>query len=128
MHFYYFNNKHLASHCKQEKFIEELNPADQGDYQSKVYSSLASSIFNGNANVAELLLTKTTLPVDFQGRTGNTALMFAAQWGQMASVEYLLKNGADTGITNTQGETALSLAMKNGHRDVVVLLRSYGAQ
>lgn len=93
-----------------------------------MYNSLATSIFSGNANIAELLLTKTTLPVDFQGRTGNTALMFAAQWGQLASADYLLKSGADVSVVNAQGDTALSLALKNGHRDVVLLLRKFGAQ
>jgi ankyrin repeat protein len=77
--------------------------------------------------VAEVLLTKTSLPIDHQGRTGNTALMFAAQWGQTASVEYLLKASADVTLTNANGDTALSLAMKNGHRDIAVLLRAYGA-
>lgn len=93
-----------------------------------MYNSLATSIFTGHANVAELLLTKTALPIDFQGRTGNTALMFAAQWGQQASVDYLLKTGADVSVVNAQGDTALSLALKNGHRNVALLLRQYGAQ
>jgi ankyrin repeat protein len=111
----------------QEKFIETLDPSSSGTYHAQVYTSLASAIFSGNSNVAELLLTKTTLPIDHQGRTGNTALMFAAQWGQAASVEYLLKSGADVTLTNADGDTALALAMKNGQRDIAVLLRSYGA-
>lgn len=104
-----------------------MDPSSSGTYQAQVYTSLASAIFSGNTNVAEVLLTKTSLPIDHQGRTGNTALMFAAQWGQTASVEYLLKASADVTLTNANGDTALSLAMKNGHRDIAVLLRAYGA-
>jgi len=110
-----------------EEYIAKLDPSSVGTYNAQVYTSLATSIFNGHVNVAEVLLTKTSLPVDFQGVTGNSALMFAAQWGQLEAVDYLLKAAADVALTNASGDTALSLAMKGGHREVAELLRSYGA-
>lgn len=110
----------------QEAFIASLDAASSITYNTQIYASLATSIFHGSNNVAEVLLTKTALPVNFQGQTGNTALMFAAQWGNRAMVQYLLDNGADVGLKNTAGESAVALALKNGHRDIAVLLRSYG--
>lgn len=111
----------------QEEYIRALDPASTGDYNTQVYTSLATSIFAGHANVAQILLSKTSLPIDFAGQTGNTALLFASLWGQLSSVQYLLDNGADFAVENTLGETALSVALKNGHRDVVLLLRAAGA-
>lgn len=105
-----------------------MDPSSVGSYYAQVYASLATSIFNGHVNVAEVLLTKTTLPVNFQGITGNTALMFAAQWGQLEAVQYLLNAAADVTLVNASGDTALSLAMKGGHREIAVLLRAYGAK
>lgn len=111
----------------QEKFIEALDPSSAVDYNSQVYTSLATSIYSGNVNIAQLLLTKTALPIDYAGQTGNTALIFASMWGHVDTVSYLLGSGADVALFNAQGESALSLAMKNGHRDVVLLLRAAGA-
>ena len=93
-----------------------------------MFSSLATAIFHNHDNVAQVLVSKTAMPIDFQGNTGNTALIFAAEWGQLASVQFLLENQADATLKNANGDTALSLAMKNGHRDIATLLRSYGAQ
>jgi ankyrin repeat protein len=110
----------------QEEFIATLDPSSSGTYNTQVYASLATSIFHGHHSVAEVLLTKTSLPINFQGQTGNTALMFAAQWGNLAVVQYLLDSGADVTLKNASGETALTLALKNGQRQVAVLLRSFG--
>lgn len=110
-----------------ERFIEELDPSSVGNYNQKVFSSLATSIFAGNSNIAQLLFEKTTVPIDFAGQTGNTALIFASMFGNAATVEYLLHKGADVTVKNALGETALNLALKNGHRDIVLLLRAAGA-
>nr|XP_050048912.1 G patch domain and ankyrin repeat-containing protein 1 homolog isoform X1 [Dermacentor andersoni] len=53
---------------------------------------------------------------------GWTALMCACFEGAVASVQYLLKNGASKYLTNAQGKTAIELAAQRGHVEVVEML------
>lgn len=122
----FLNNFFLLS-TPQERFIEALDPSSTGNYNQKIFSSLATSIFSGKTNIAALLLEKTSLPIDFAGQTGNTGLLFASMFGNVPTVEYLIHKGADVTVQNALGETALALALKNGHRDIVLLLRAAGA-
>jgi hypothetical protein len=75
----------------------------------------------------DVILTKTGASVNSAGHHGNNLLLYAATWGQYDVVEYLLKNNADVNIRNEDNDSALTLARKNGHSDVAVLLRQYGA-
>jgi len=92
------------------------------------YTATVTAIFKGSAVVTDVILSRTNLDINLQGVTGNTPLMWAALWGQYAVASSLLKQGADTSLTNNDGLDALQLAAKNGKRDVVKLLRSYGAR
>ncbi len=74
-----------------------------------------------------MLLDKTPLPINSRGQTGNTLLMFAADFGRKAIVEELLKRGADATVENTKGDTALAIARKKGHTEVAQVLLNYGA-
>ncbi|KAJ1405917.1 ankyrin repeat-containing domain protein [Ochromonadaceae sp. CCMP2298] len=91
------------------------------------FTSMAAAIFYGNAGVASTLIEKANVPVNKQGNTGNSALHFAAKWGQLAVARYLLQNAADVTLTNKDGDTALSLSQKYGNRDITTLLRNNGA-
>ncbi len=51
-----------------------------------------------------------------------TALMFAAAEGQAGVVRALLSYGADSGLTDVDGDTALDFAARNGHREVARML------
>mmetsp|Transcript_42921 Transcript_42921/g.118705 ORF Transcript_42921/g.118705 Transcript_42921/m.118705 type:complete len:142 (+) Transcript_42921:1-426(+) len=94
---------------------------------NQAYTSIVSAIFHGRATQAEVILTKTEMNINSAGITGNTPLMFASMWGQLDSVRFLLEAGADTTLTNVDGDNAVSLAAKGGHRSVVRLLRDFGA-
>lgn len=91
------------------------------------YTSLVSSIFRGNDELSKVIVARTGVELDTQGSTGNTALMFAALWNKLSTVKYLLEAGADVSLVNLKGETALNLARNAGNRDVVTLLRTFGA-
>lgn len=62
--------------------------------------------------------------------TGRTALHFAANRGNYAMVEFLLKSGADVTIQGNSGKTPLMSAFYKARRDndeVIALLLAHGA-
>ncbi len=58
---------------------------------------------------------------------GNTALMFAARVGAVASAELLVAAGADVDAADAWGISALALAAHAGNRDVAEFLLAAGA-
>ena len=54
-----------------------------------------------------------------QGREGKTALAIAVMTGRFGTVKYLLDNGADINVLDTDGKTALQLAREAGWGDFV---------
>ena len=66
--------------------------------------------------------------VDARGFRGRTAMIWAAQGGDMASVQALVEAGADLGIVDDDyGQSALSWAAENGALPVVAFLIRAGA-
>jgi serine/threonine-protein phosphatase 6 regulatory ankyrin repeat subunit B len=67
--------------------------------------------------------------VDLNARDngGNTALFYAARAGRTANVERLLSAGAAFDPSNSNGWTAVDVASKAGHADIVQMLRKAGA-
>lgn len=60
-----------------------------------------------------------------QVKVGNTALIYASRRGYVGIVRLLLSNGADITLRSNSGESALSAANKNGHEEIVQLLKAY---
>merc|ERR1712062_152748 len=58
---------------------------------------------------------------------GNTPLIVAAENGQAAIVEYLIKNKADLNAQNNDGKSPIVIAKENGHETVVKQLMDHGA-
>ena len=58
---------------------------------------------------------------------GNTALMFAARAGDLASARLLLTAGADVNDADAWGVSAMVLAAHSGHRELVQILFEHGA-
>ncbi|KAG8235057.1 hypothetical protein J437_LFUL014560 [Ladona fulva] len=65
--------------------------------------------------------------VDTVDSNGLTPLMWASAYGQMPTVQLLLRHGAKTENTGPDGESPLHLAAAGGHHDVLRLLLSEGA-
>lgn len=61
-------------------------------------------------------------PVNARQAMGWTPIHAAAQNSDKAMAELLLKHGADPRTTNDEGVSALDLAKKGGHEDMVALL------
>lgn len=58
---------------------------------------------------------------------GNTALMFAARAGDLASARLLVAAGADADDTNAWGVSAVTMAAHSGYRELVAFLLEQGA-
>ena len=58
---------------------------------------------------------------------GNTALLFAARAGDLASARLLVDAGADVNDTNAWGVSAVTMAAHSGYRDLVAFLLEQGA-
>ena len=65
--------------------------------------------------------------VNAQSHDGRSALMQAADSGQLGAAAFLLKHGADVNAKGSDGETALMLAEKKGYTEIAGLLREHGA-
>jgi ankyrin repeat protein len=76
--------------------------------------------------VSELL--KHGADVNARDNDGYTALIFAASSGDEEIVSLLLGHEADVSVkVDSTGETALAVARRNRHEDVVRVLEQYGA-
>jgi len=86
--------------------------------------ALSAAAAAGRNDVVALLLERGC-PVDARGTSaGYSALHLAAHAGNTALVRLLLDAGADRHLTIDGGATALDLARKGGHQQVVELLEA----
>ena len=83
--------------------------------------ALARAASSGHAGIVRRLVAHG-VPVDVRGTAGWTPLMSAAWQNQAAAVRCLLELGADRGIKDDAGKTALDWARQGGHREIVALL------
>lgn len=87
-------------------------------------SALRLSILKGQTSTVKTLLDKEADPNEIGGKYKNTPLMEAAWRGYPSIVRALLEKGADPEIKGKDGRTALELAMKRGHEEIVQLLKN----
>ncbi len=80
---------------------------------------------NGEAALTALLASGVS--VNVSDRDGETALMEAADKGQLEVVKLLLRHGADVNAADDEGETALMMAADDGYTEVVRVLIAAGA-
>jgi ankyrin repeat protein len=96
----------------------KLQAKDRFDRTPLMYASSGP-----NDETIKLLLSKGASP-NLQDKPERfTPLMFAAAEGQMKIVLLLLEHGADPGTKDADGDTAESMAAKNGHSAVVEVLK-----
>ena len=89
-------------------------------------TALYYAIVTGQHKVVALLLSRGADPnlrVFYA-----TPLMWAAHYGEAASVQSLLAGGANVNWRNNRGETALSSASSNRYSEVVRILKRAGAK
>lgn len=81
-----------------------------------------------NYEASECIL-KSTMGLDIDARDNNsqTALMLAAQKGNIKLIELYMQHGANINLQDNNGNTAFSLAKRNNHLSVVSLLLNSNA-
>lgn len=89
-------------------------------------TALIAAAHLGHVEVVRILIAHKA-PLDHVNRLGWTALLEAVVLGNggpnhVATVEALVKAGADTDIRDRHGETALSYARRRGYGDMVKIL------
>ncbi|KAF8535201.1 ankyrin repeat-containing domain protein, partial [Trichophaea hybrida] len=120
---------YAAIHRGSESVISML--LDCGAYVNEYDPNISSfplyiAVNAKNAMVVLLLLNRGADLSLFSG--GYTALHLAARLGLLDIAEILLDCGADVNHTGRGEESALSIASRKGHKDMVIFLRSRGAE
>ncbi len=73
------------------------------------------------------LQTGTPYPVDMKNAEGKTALMLAAEAGQLEAIKYLLTRKPDLNLTDPEGNHALLLALTKDKSAAALLLIAAGS-
>ncbi|OUS00166.1 hypothetical protein A9Q84_03005 [Halobacteriovorax marinus] len=86
------------------------------------FSYLMNAARSGHLEVAKLLLNGKA-KINQQDLDGNTALHYASSEGFIKLVELLKAKGASLTLRNQKNQTARSLAIKNGFKDIDQVLK-----
>ena len=73
----------------------------------------------GHVEIVKALLARRAF---INARNDNTALMYAAEFGHLDVAKALVEAGADLNVRDGDRETALGIARRRGHLDIVRLL------
>ena len=84
--------------------INPLNPDGEGGNSALWFT--AQGAWPGGVAIARLLLDHGAI-VDQRCQLGTTAFFIATSWAAMEMAQFLLSQGADPSIVNTQGNSAL---------------------
>lgn len=88
---------------------------------------LMYTIIQNHLEVFTILLNEKNIDIEAKDCNGTTALIGAADFGDIEAAKLLIKFGAKVDIANLKGYTALMLATRRGHIDVARLLIKAGA-
>ena len=87
---------------------------------------LDRAVLNGSVDVVRMLVREGGADVNRVGRMGWTPLIRASWEGREDVVRVLLELGADAGVRDGGGETALDVARRRGKDGVVGVLEAWG--
>ena len=75
----------------------------------------------GSSNILDYLIQKGA-KINYHNESGYTALMGAAENGQINNVKVLIKYNADTKLKNKEGFTALDFAKQKNNKEIIDIL------
>jgi ankyrin repeat protein len=91
------------------------------DVNKTGWTPLHYAATNGHLAIMELLLENHAY-IDAESPNGSTPLMMAAHYGTPAAVKLLLEAGADPGLKNQLGLTAIDFAHRANRKDSAELI------
>lgn len=103
-----------------DKGADPLPASPQGGF-TPLHSAVATDAAPRDIEIVRMLLDKGANP-NARSQAGNTPLHTTGFTGDRASLELLLKRGADRSIKNKAGKTAKDIATERGHTDVARIL------
>jgi ankyrin repeat protein len=92
------------------------------------FTPLHAAAYAGDAAIAELLIERGADVNDAQNKAGVTPLFPAVEENHTDVAELLIARDADLGVKERHGFTPLTRALFKGNEDMVILLRSQGAE
>ncbi len=95
-----------------------------GDVNKPGWTPLHYAATNGHLSVMTLLLEEHAY-IDATSPNGTTPLMMAAHYGTQLAVKLLLEAGADAGVRNDQGLSALDFAKRADRTESAKLLTDF---
>lgn len=110
------------------KAISQTLSAKTKDVEAYVEESeIFRTAYAGDVEKADKLLADNPELVSARNKDGQTPLHIAASLGHLKLADMLLAHGADCNARDNKTRTAIELAAKNQHEEIVQLLRRYGA-
>ena len=106
----------------QVEHLVEQGEDPNREHQS--YFPLLCASAGGHTNIIRLLIEKGAEVNKITSDLNWTALIAAAYCGHVDACEALLIRGADRTLKTSKGQTALDMAKKQGHQNVVRLLNN----
>jgi uncharacterized protein len=110
----------LKGHSQLVRKLIERN----ADVNKTGWTPLHYAATNGHLAIIELLLENHAY-IDAESPNGTTPLMMAAHYGSPAAVKLLLEAGADPGLKNQLGLTAIDFAHRANRRDAAELIAGF---
>ena len=80
----------------------------------------------GHAAVVDTLLAHSA-DINSRGFHGETPMLTACLWNQLAVVKLLCRRGADISVQTDDGDTSLHLAVRENLLEITKVLLRYGA-
>ena len=118
--FYYFERLECAS------FILDhgMSPNHMSWHHVTILHDMAQK---GDLPTARLLIDHGAMINPMDEEYSSTPLGFAARWGHVEMVKFLLENGADPNLSGAVWSTPLTWARKKGFKEIEYILINYGA-
>ncbi|KAI9352193.1 ankyrin repeat-containing domain protein [Obelidium mucronatum] len=116
-----YNQKHIVDYLLERGHEQE---GVSRDFAGNTAVMIAAE--HKNEEALETYLNQFPQVVDMINQKGQTTLMIAASKGLTRCIELLLKLGANAGMVDEDGSTALHYSMSYGHADASVLLIDKG--
>jgi ankyrin repeat protein len=120
----------LAAFFKRRDVVRYLleagadpRPASRVGGFTPLHSAVATDAGAADIEIVRMLLDGGAAP-NARSQSGSTPLHTAAFTGDRASLDLLLKHGADPGIRNKEGKSAADVARERGHQEIAGLLVS----